>query len=131
MNKILLIGYRISVMKDFIYRNHFNHKHFCLVTEAFRLVGLNKAKFIMMDDFHRLHFSIQEQIRIRLCISQCEQVYVNKDESNIVNGHILKLSENCDCDNDINCQVCDGGLAVCSVCGEFEAGLVEPCLLCK
>ena len=29
--------------------------------------------------------------------------------------------------DDTHCLICDGGLSICSVCSEFEAGLDQPC----
>lgn len=46
-----------------------------------------------------------------------------------VNGHLLYTEQNCSIfhDNDKQCPVCEGGLAVCRLCGEYEAGLDEQC----
>ena len=43
--------------------------------------------------------------------------------------HVLLTPETCPCDkqSDISCNVCDGGLAVCSLCGKAEAELDRPC----
>lgn len=48
-------------------------------------------------------------------------------------NHVLITSETCDHARDDErfdklCPVCDGGLAVCSVCGEYEAGLDRSCM---
>lgn len=49
----------------------------------------------------------------------------------IINGHILITSKTCIShgyhDGWQSCPVCEGGLTVCSVCGEYEAGLDKPC----
>jgi hypothetical protein len=41
--------------------------------------------------------------------------------------HVLITTKTCSCDGDKHCPICDGGLSVCSVCGEYEAGLDKPC----
>jgi hypothetical protein len=43
---------------------------------------------------------------------------------------IIKSSDPHDCARrqELNCAICDGGLAVCRRCGEYEAGLGKPCL---
>jgi hypothetical protein len=43
--------------------------------------------------------------------------------------HVLLTPETCNVTHseDRQCPVCDGGLAVCMNCGEFEAGLDNPC----
>ena len=45
------------------------------------------------------------------------------------NGHILLTVKTCKCDkqSDYPCPVCDGGLAVCSLCGKAEIELDQPC----
>lgn len=45
------------------------------------------------------------------------------------NTHVLLTPETCTIIHyeDRQCPVCDGGLAVCAICGKFEAGLDEPC----
>lgn len=45
-----------------------------------------------------------------------------------VAAHILLTPETCNIphSDDRQCPVCDGGLAVCAVCGQFEAGLDDP-----
>jgi hypothetical protein len=53
-------------------------------------------------------------------------------EPKIINGHVLLTPQTCpgrgtDAHENANCQVCDGGLSVCSVCGDYEAGLDKPC----
>lgn len=45
-------------------------------------------------------------------------------------GHVLYVAgKNCQVfhSEDRQCPVCDGGLAVCRLCSEYEAGLDEPC----
>lgn len=43
-------------------------------------------------------------------------------------GHILRTSKDCPCSGDTGtCPICDGGLSVCSVCGEYESGLDNEC----
>lgn len=44
--------------------------------------------------------------------------------------HLLITPETCPCDkqSDISCNVCDGGLAICSRCGKAEAELDGPCV---
>lgn len=44
--------------------------------------------------------------------------------------HILITPETCPCDkqSDISCNVCDGGLAICSRCGKAEVELDGPCV---
>lgn len=46
-----------------------------------------------------------------------------------VNGHLLYSEQNCSVfhDSDKQCPVHEGGLAVCRLCGEYEAGLDQPC----
>lgn len=43
--------------------------------------------------------------------------------------HVLFTAQTCPCDkqSDRSCNVCDGGLAVCSVCGKAEVELDKPC----
>ena len=43
--------------------------------------------------------------------------------------HLLITPETCPCDkqSDTSCNVCDGGLAICSRCGKAEAELDGPC----
>lgn len=43
--------------------------------------------------------------------------------------HILFTKETCLCNkwSDYPCDVCDGGLAICSLCGKAEAELSTPC----
>lgn len=47
-------------------------------------------------------------------------------------GHVLYIAGK-DCepfhvyDGDRQCPVCEGGLAVCRICGECETGLDNPC----
>lgn len=45
------------------------------------------------------------------------------------NGHVLLTPATCTITHydDRQCPVCDGGLAVCANCNEFEAGLDKPC----
>jgi uracil-DNA glycosylase len=42
-------------------------------------------------------------------------------------GHILLTPKTCKCDKEGHCNVCDGGLSVCAICGEGESGLDNPC----
>lgn len=44
-------------------------------------------------------------------------------------GHILHTEDDCGVFHaeDLQCPVCEGGLAVCAVCGEYESGLDKPC----
>lgn len=44
-------------------------------------------------------------------------------------GHVLFTTETCNCNkwSDYPCPVCDGGLALCSLCGKAEAELDTPC----
>jgi hypothetical protein len=41
--------------------------------------------------------------------------------------HLYIAPENCRCDYDRSCNVCDGGLAICSLCGLIEASLTTDC----
>lgn len=44
--------------------------------------------------------------------------------------HTLLTPKTCKCDKESgHCMVCDGGLSVCAICGEGEAGLDNPCKL--
>ena len=47
-----------------------------------------------------------------------------------VAGHVLITPATCDCDklSDYPCPVCDGGLAICSVCNKGEVDLDGPCV---
>lgn len=47
-----------------------------------------------------------------------------------MSSHVLITPETCPCDkqSDQSCNVCDGGLAICSVCGKAEIELEGPCL---
>lgn len=43
--------------------------------------------------------------------------------------HVILTPQTCNLPHDeTTCPVCDGGLSVCSVCGEYEAGLDNPCV---
>lgn len=44
--------------------------------------------------------------------------------------HVLLTIETCPCDkrSDMSCNVCDGGLVVCAVCGKAEMDLDGPCV---
>lgn len=44
--------------------------------------------------------------------------------------HIILTPKDCGCikDPDYNCPICDGGLAVCTVCGKAEIELDQPCI---
>lgn len=43
--------------------------------------------------------------------------------------HVLFTKETCRCNkwSDYPCDICDGGLAICSLCGKAEAELAAPC----
>ncbi len=41
--------------------------------------------------------------------------------------HDYYTSESCDCTKDGYCNVCDGGLAICRVCGLTEGSLTTEC----
>lgn len=41
--------------------------------------------------------------------------------------HLYIAPENCRCGYDRNCNVCDGGLAICSLCGLAEGSLTTDC----
>lgn len=45
-------------------------------------------------------------------------------------GHILLTPQTCPCDklSDQSCNVCDGGLAICSKCGKAESELNQSCV---
>lgn len=39
-------------------------------------------------------------------------------------NHVLEKHDNCEV---AHCPICDGGLAVCTVCKSFEGGLATEC----
>ena len=39
-------------------------------------------------------------------------------------AHVYEKHEHC---TSVNCQICDGGLAICTVCGGFEGSLLDSC----
>jgi hypothetical protein len=41
--------------------------------------------------------------------------------------HKLLTPADCRCDRDHGCPICDGGLALCTVCGGAEASLPHEC----
>lgn len=41
--------------------------------------------------------------------------------------HDLKTPKDCDCGDTGHCNICDGGLALCKVCGGAEASLPTEC----
>ncbi len=42
-------------------------------------------------------------------------------------GHRMHNSTTCGCSQEGNCNVCDGGLLICQVCGLFEGCLTTEC----
>ena len=41
--------------------------------------------------------------------------------------HVLLEPKDCPCDGDPFCNICEGGLGLCRVCGKAEIELDEPC----
>lgn len=46
-----------------------------------------------------------------------------------MSDHVILTPKDCGCikDTDYSCPICDGGLAVCAVCGKAEVELDQPC----
>lgn len=42
-------------------------------------------------------------------------------------NHVYIEPKDCNCGDDPSCQICQGGLAVCKVCGLLEGGLTTDC----
>jgi hypothetical protein len=45
----------------------------------------------------------------------------------MIRAHVLAKPEDCGCRSDRPCNVCDGGLALCLVCGGAEGTLTSHC----
>lgn len=41
--------------------------------------------------------------------------------------HVFVTSKDCTCDGSASCMICDGGLAICKVCGGMEGSLTTDC----
>jgi hypothetical protein len=54
---------------------------------------------------------------------------VPADEHPRQSPHVLITTQTCNhADEDASCPVCDGGLAICSICGKAEVELDSPCV---
>lgn len=41
--------------------------------------------------------------------------------------HVYLDGKSCNCKKEGNCMICDGGLAICKICGLYEGSLTTEC----
>jgi len=73
--------------------------------------------------------SEKEKHFFRMDMSEFLANFIDTFKGHKKKGHTLITSESCECDkkSPFPCYVCDGGLAICEICGKAEIELREPC----